>query len=158
LGSIQSVRNESGTDYVLHPEWVGGEFMFSYIDDLLRMGYDTAKYGWLLYERIGKIELFVEGERIHEFDLAQRLKDARCTNSFTHLPPGRREAAFRDWKIGAWNDRLELGLPVVPFEGEEQALAEEERLRRGKEPEERIRKSAKAKSLLGSSEEAQIEN
>lgn len=102
-----------------------------WIDRFLCMGYYTANYGMLLYERVGTIKITLEGNEFAGFNLGNRLNEVKFANSFGGiLPRKEREPAFKGWKSGAFNDRVELELPTVPFSGTEALLADKERRRR----------------------------
>jgi len=111
--SLEVRRKKDNTDYVISPRWLLDEIKY-YIRYLLRMDFYTAKYGGILYERIGKIRLFLDGELDEEIDFAKHIKEVRFTNSFGELPREGREEHFARWKRQALGRRIERGLTVLP--------------------------------------------
>jgi len=83
------------------------------IYSLLYMGYHTAEYGTLLYERIGKIRILLDGEVEQEWDIAEELKRLTFNNSFSNVSREQRPQVFEDWKKKAHDLRVKLGLPVL---------------------------------------------
>jgi hypothetical protein len=101
---------------VLRPAFVA-DFLKDHIQQLLQMNYDTAEYGGILYERIGKIRISVNGEQQDVFDMGEILSklsyhDHRLT--FGHIcDHGQRLPVFWEWKNEAYKKREERGLPVT---------------------------------------------
>ncbi|KAJ5577594.1 uncharacterized protein N7459_006558 [Penicillium hispanicum] len=102
-------------EYKTPPQWPS-TYLFFQIHALLSMGYHTALYGKILYERIGKIYLLVDGKPEREIDLADRLNKLRFTDrrdTFGHLPPEERLSTFAEWKKQTLARREQLGFPVI---------------------------------------------
>ncbi|KAJ5826043.1 hypothetical protein N7474_003181 [Penicillium riverlandense] len=118
--SWNSARDSSGKgikleQYTTRPEWLA-EFLLSEIRSLLRMGYHTALYGKILYERIGTIRILVDGDLKHEVDLAGELASLQFTSpqhTFGHLDSEVRLCSFREWKKQTLARRDQLGFPVI---------------------------------------------
>lgn len=83
------------------------------IECLLRMGYHTATYGGILYERIGSISIKANGGILKEFDLAQMLADLRFEDSFGDLSWDKRLEAWLKWKDQVQKKRELAGLKTV---------------------------------------------
>jgi hypothetical protein len=114
--SKQYIReNGSSGSRLLHgPEFILNVVLGN-IGILLKMSYHTASWGGLLYERIGKIKVLLDGELRKEWDLAKELSAVEFDNSFGYYPPEQRPEIFRKWKLKAYRTRIELGLPVIPL-------------------------------------------
>jgi hypothetical protein len=89
------------------------EFLWVYLQALLGMSYHTAQYGAFLFERLGKIRMILDGEILHEVDLAERLRDCHFRESFGDIPREDRQSYFEKWKSNAYAKRVELELPVL---------------------------------------------
>ena len=111
---LTRLRSESGIDYVLHPECVF-DLIASGIDFLLSMRYHHTIFGELLYERIGSIKLMLDGEVRFERDLSKELMSVQFKDAVGNVPPGPCPEPFKQWKRKAYNMRIQLGLPVLPF-------------------------------------------
>jgi hypothetical protein len=101
---------------VVRPEWLA-EFIMRDIYGLLAMGYHTAAYGGILYERIGVIRICVDGNLKAEMELGEILPTMRRedpSHTFGHIYPHElRLPAFYEWKKRALEKRREAGLPVI---------------------------------------------
>jgi hypothetical protein len=82
------------------------------INGLLSLGYHTALYGKLLYERIGNIRMLLDGEIKEEWVLAEELRKVTFNDSFGNVDRERRPQVFKDWKKKTYDLRVKLGLPV----------------------------------------------
>ena len=111
-----------GLSFGVRPGWLA-EFLRDEIQDLLRMSYHTARYGMIMYERIGTIRLCLDGVLKKEFDLGKRLADLRYDSAFDTFgnidPREDRIPYFWKWKKKALVKRREAGLPVVDPEDPE---------------------------------------
>jgi len=89
------------------------------------MDYHTAGYGMIIYERIGTIQICVNGVLNKEFDLGKMLADLRFgeqTDTFGNIwPREERLPYFWRWKKAALRKRREAGLPVIDPEDPELA-------------------------------------
>ncbi|KZV80200.1 hypothetical protein EXIGLDRAFT_733449 [Exidia glandulosa HHB12029] len=117
-------RNEGPLrNTVLPADWLA-DFLHNDLYGLLCMNYHTAAYGGILHERIGEIELLVDGARCKsslkntssQIDVAAFLKrlaytDPRETFGFIY-PHEKRLQRFWQWKKEAVESRQRLGLPV----------------------------------------------
>ncbi|KAE8407358.1 hypothetical protein BDV37DRAFT_240882 [Aspergillus pseudonomiae] len=103
------------SNHKARPEWFA-KYLLGYIYGLLGMGYHTAEYGKILYERIGTIKVLVNGEPNAEIDLAgplARLHFSHVRDTFGHVSTERRLSAFWDWKKETLARREQLGFRVV---------------------------------------------
>lgn len=78
------------------------------------MSYHHARYGGIVYERIGAIRIVVDGE-VTEVDLADQLAKLRFTDpgeTFGHLDRKVRLSTFWEWKKQTLASRRLLGFPV----------------------------------------------
>jgi len=116
----EDFREKHGPEFILNPDYVLG-YIRSDIDLLLKMCYHTAEFGGLLYERIGRTKVLMDGQLREEWDLAQELVDLQFSDSFGRFPRERREEIFNTWKQSAFQTRKDLDLPVIlPTEGGEE--------------------------------------
>lgn len=115
---LEDLRKKTGIDYVMHSDYIAN-FIRSEINSLLYMGYHTAQFGGILFERVGTVRLVLDGEVLDEWDLAKLLGTVCFHDSFENFPRERRPDIFKKWKASAYKTRVQLGLPVVPFEEEE---------------------------------------
>jgi len=97
--------------WMMHPEEVL-DFLQSYMDALLSMNYHTAAFGALFYERVGTIEIKLDGKMRREWNLAQMLADFPREGSYQSFQNGR-QAHFPTWKQQALDKRQSNGLPVI---------------------------------------------
>lgn len=107
--------NTSVIQTEMDPEWLV-DFVLEYLCSLLRMGYHTALYGKILYERVGVIRACVDGKLEGEYNLAERLAKLRFDrheDTFGYACPFERLDYFWEWKKQALIKRREAGLPVV---------------------------------------------
>jgi hypothetical protein len=105
LNMLDTLRRESGIDYLMHPERILN-FIRSDIDMLLRMCYHTAAFGGVLFERIGTIRLMMDGELCEEWNLAKLLASVRFSDSFGQVPREQRPEVFKRWKAKAYKTRI----------------------------------------------------
>jgi hypothetical protein len=100
----------------MRPGWLA-DFVSGFMSGLLGMGYHTARYGMIIYERIGAIEVCVDGVLKKEFDLSNRLAGLRFhteADTFGGVwPREERVPFFWRWKKDALRKRREAGLPVA---------------------------------------------
>lgn len=106
---------------IVHPKMLM-RLLKQFLGYLLGMSYHQARYGAILYERIGKIRMILDGEVLHEFDLAERLQGCRFNDSFGNVPRENRESTFKKWKVNTYKTRIELGLPVIPDDRTEEQV------------------------------------
>ena len=104
--------------FVMHPQRLLN-FIISYIEMILVMSYPTAEFGGILYERVGCIKVLMDGEVYKEWDLATALKEVQVQDSFGGAPREHRPVVSKNWKENAHKTRVELGLAIVPLEGEQ---------------------------------------
>lgn len=97
---------------IVHPKMLM-KLLRQFLGYLLGMSYHQAEYGAILYERIGKIRMILDGEVLQEFDLAERLRGCLFTDSFGNVSRANRDSTFKMWKANAYRTRIELGLPVI---------------------------------------------
>ncbi|MCJ1381184.1 hypothetical protein MMC17_004293 [Xylographa soralifera] len=100
----------------MRAEWLA-DFLHGFIPGLLRMGYHTAPYGMIMYERIGTLRLCVDGVLKQKYDLCKMLADLQyndASETFGNIwPRENRVPFFREWKKKALVKRREAGLPVI---------------------------------------------
>jgi hypothetical protein len=101
----------------ISPRWLAG-FLTRYIRSLLVMDYHTATHGKLLYERIGRIVVRVDGVDNCKFMLGKQLQALNHTDpseTFGDVTPReRRPEVFRAWKCEALRLRVRYGLDPSP--------------------------------------------
>ena len=85
-----------------------------FIYSLMGMGYHMARYGEILYERVGKIRFLLDGKLRSEESLGERLKKLQFNDSFGDHRREYREDVWRDWKRKAHAERIQRGLDVEP--------------------------------------------
>ncbi|PYH86692.1 hypothetical protein BO82DRAFT_349866 [Aspergillus uvarum CBS 121591] len=103
------------SSYKTRPEWLC-KYLKQEIGGLLHMSYYTARYGELLYEHIGTIRMLVDGQLVHEFDLAAELARLGFTDerdTMGHLRREERGSGFWEWKKETLSLRKEHGLSVI---------------------------------------------
>jgi hypothetical protein len=93
---------------ILRPDW-RAESLWCKISDLLYMGYHRAKYGAILYERIGRIVFRANGKVRQEFELGNILERLRFSDE------DRRRVKVRGLHVEVWREimlqeRAEKGL------------------------------------------------
>lgn len=112
--SLEWHRRNDGIDYV-----ISADMFLAFIDEMMETLLHMNPS--MLYERIGKIRLFLDGNLCKEIDLAKRLRDVRLLDENLRLPPHRRtKVKFdKEWKMEAQKTRIDMGLEVVPFGDEE---------------------------------------
>lgn len=82
------------------PEWLC-TYLEDWIAGLLGMSYHYSGYGSVLYERIGRIRMLVDGKFHCEIELTNRLARMQFSDPSSmmgHLPTNEREAGFASWK------------------------------------------------------------
>lgn len=113
-------RSSDNTDklvkYRTRPEWLA-KYLLAEIRGLLYMGYHTAEYGRILYERIGTLRIVVGGEDFGNADIAGTLAglsfhDSGCTFGDV-WPREERIPTFWRWKKETIARRQQLRFPVV---------------------------------------------
>ncbi|MCJ1295920.1 hypothetical protein MMC34_007485 [Xylographa carneopallida] len=113
---LRDVDNKTSPTSIIRAEWLA-KFLRSYLGHLLAMSYHTARYGMILYERIGIIRLCADGVLTHEYDLCTLLADIRHNDASTTFgdiwPRENRVPFFWAWKKKALRKRKEAGLPVI---------------------------------------------
>ena len=98
--------------FIIHPGQVCA-YLQELIEDLLSMeNSKTARYGRLLFERIGSIRMSVEGIVRAEFDLAASLAKLQPSGSSYWRQNGR-GTEFCQWRENAFNVRERAGLAVI---------------------------------------------
>ncbi|KAK7679628.1 hypothetical protein QCA50_017340 [Cerrena zonata] len=111
---------------VMRPEWLAN-FVIEYLHILTSMGYHTAKYGAILFERVGTIRVSVEGVLLHEIELGSVLDKLNWSNpghTFGHLNRDERLDAFAKWKRNTRKLRIKRNLPVVHHNHSDNTLEE----------------------------------
>lgn len=100
---------------LMRPDWLA-DFVNDYNHTLLQMSYHTAWYGMIMYERIGTIRYYVDGQLSTQHDLDVLLAKCRSNDSgdtFGNIANEERSAFFWKWKKKALKARKEAGLPVI---------------------------------------------
>ncbi|MCJ1418258.1 hypothetical protein MMC32_004605 [Xylographa parallela] len=99
------------------------ELLHRYISTALSMSDQTARWGMILYERIGTLRLGADGEVTKEYDLGKMLAAAQYNDAselFGDIKPREdRVLLFREWKRKTVVKRREAGLPVMDAEDSE---------------------------------------
>lgn len=98
--------------YATRPEWVAGTLARK-LSQLLSMTYHTAQHGQIMYERVGKIHLLVNGKVRWEFNLSKKLRELHFENpndTFGNLDTRDRIDFFQRWKEDTLQRRQDLGL------------------------------------------------
>ncbi|CZR63382.1 uncharacterized protein PAC_13279 [Phialocephala subalpina] len=88
---------------------------------LLRMSDHTGRFGKILYERIGKIEVRLDGELIADeeeayarsIDIAERFDNLKWHGEQRSSKYEWPEKEFERWKPATYKKRVEYGLPVI---------------------------------------------
>ena len=101
---------------IMRSEWLAAFLVNRVLKRLLSMHRDSAKYGAILYERIGDITVKVDGEILEEL----RIPDQFATLKFNRSILGKRndpdrEPTFDRWKEQTFHDREQAGMLVKPF-------------------------------------------
>ena len=84
---------------------------------LAAMSYHTFGYGKLLYERLGSIDIRVDGKSIDVIDLSWFPLRVDFGTESLH---GNRSREYASWVANTVGKRREMGLPVAPFTPEMQ--------------------------------------
>jgi hypothetical protein len=84
---------------ILRPDW-RAESLWCKISDLLYMDYHRAKYGAILYERIGRIVFRVNDRVRQEFELGNILERLRFSDK------DRRRVKVRGLHVEVWRDHV----------------------------------------------------
>ncbi|EGD87953.1 hypothetical protein H112_04427 [Trichophyton rubrum D6] len=100
---------------VIRPEWLVS-YLTMRLSFMLGMSYHTSQYSSVLFERIGKIEIRLDGANVRVIHIAEKLERLNFNHprdTFGHLPSEERIAAFQKWKKEVIQLRKDRGLPVV---------------------------------------------
>jgi hypothetical protein len=109
-------------DHSMRPEWLAKILDEGYgISSLLRLS--EPQYGMLIHERIGAIDMKVDGRLLKEFDIGSAFAALmKIDNSGTMhptvrnwlwgVPEDRRVTHFVEWWKNALRARIQRGLPV----------------------------------------------
>ncbi|KAK2812453.1 hypothetical protein FQN50_001454 [Emmonsiellopsis sp. PD_5] len=95
--------------YKTRPEWPA-RYLSNYIRVIL--GFGMLDRGKPLYERVGKIQILIQGELDHEIDLARRLVEMDPSVLNRNGRPSD-EDEFQEWRQKALEKRKERGLPTA---------------------------------------------
>lgn len=100
----------------MRSEWLAAFLVNRVLKRLVSMHRDSAKYGAILYERIGDITVKVDGEILEEL----RIPDQFATLKFNRSILGKRndpdrEPTFDRWKEQTIRDREQAGMLIKPF-------------------------------------------
>ena len=96
-------------------------FVLRELEHVLRMSYASAEWGVLIYERIGKIKVLLDGELRKEWDLAKELATVKFDDSFGNHAREKRPEVFRRWKLNAYRTRVKMDLPVLRLKDDKKA-------------------------------------
>jgi hypothetical protein len=120
-GSLQRLRKDNGVEYLMNPA-----FLATYIETHLwsLLECHTAEYGRMLYERIGTIKVYLDGELLKEWNIGNllaTLKLGRFIGTFEYPKPPQRnhKKLFRQWRKNAYNSRKQFGLPAMLLQEED---------------------------------------
>ncbi|KAE8168557.1 hypothetical protein BDV40DRAFT_251081 [Aspergillus tamarii] len=94
--------------FLMRPEWLAG-FIRRYIGYLLRMDGRVDLHGAMIFEYVGSIRIFVDGNLLEEYRLDHILKDLDFS---WHYDVARRDS-FARWKAKAYRVRQAAGLPII---------------------------------------------
>lgn len=84
------------------------------IGALLCMGYHTTGYGEMLHERFGTIEIRVNGEEYHKWDLSDVFARLPLSDDqWGTFSAVQRKASYRHWKTDTAEKRRKAGFKVV---------------------------------------------
>jgi hypothetical protein len=118
---LQCLRSGDGVEYLMNPS-----FLATYLEIHLRalLKSFTAEYGRLLYERIGTINVCLDGELRKEWNIGNLLATLRrehlvATFEYPKPLPKDHRKLFKNWRRNVYNSRKKLGLPTMPFELED---------------------------------------
>ncbi|KAI0884943.1 uncharacterized protein GGS22DRAFT_136164 [Annulohypoxylon maeteangense] len=79
---------------------------------VLNLGVSTIKYGRILYENVGDIEIRVDGRMKWHLDLPKMFSNLSFDHEISISHRLKREHMFANWKEMASEKRLEAGLPI----------------------------------------------
>lgn len=99
-------------EFATRPGWLAQDLVVNF-QSLISMGFSVAEYGRIIYERIGRIQILVNGEVLHEFDLSKQLADMSFeypNDTFANLTEHERIPFFQAWKRQTTQCRREWGL------------------------------------------------
>lgn len=99
-------------DKLMRPEWLA-RFAHVHVHRLLDMNHHTAAYRALLHERLGVLEIFIDGVPYKTADVGQilaRLSYSDPRHTFGHVAREDRIAAFWSWKEATIRKRQALDL------------------------------------------------
>jgi hypothetical protein len=115
-GDPKEEETEEHPEYVVPPTTFA-RFLSQHMSILL--GEWRAPYYWkkcqLLFERVGVMKMTIDGEAHHEWDMTELLQNARLEHR-GFRKAGDPVAAHKKWKMGTYNIRKQLGLPMLPDE------------------------------------------
>ncbi|KZV82596.1 hypothetical protein EXIGLDRAFT_729501 [Exidia glandulosa HHB12029] len=104
------------TPIVPRPRWIG-DMLAEYIATCLTMRYQAARYGALLYERLGTINFTANGKQVVRHDLGLTIAPLSFTDAsetFGHVDVRMdRISAFWIWKTAALQSRRAFGLSTA---------------------------------------------
>ena len=92
----------------MHPKYLS-DFIIGELGGLLYMGYHTARYGAVLYERMGRISVSVDGELEREMDLGEMFRAFPPEGPYQAFDKGR-QRSFPEWWEEARRIREGAGL------------------------------------------------
>lgn len=96
-GDEEQAENLRLQSKIMRPEWPA-DYLQCDLQGLLAAGYQRAKYGSILYERIGRIELMMDGKAEYDFPLGDMLSNLEFNDSFGDMPSESRRPHFQNWK------------------------------------------------------------
>ncbi|KZV87028.1 hypothetical protein EXIGLDRAFT_724171 [Exidia glandulosa HHB12029] len=111
------IPNEADvTPIVPRPRWIG-DMVAEYVATCLTMTYQAARYGVLLYERLGTITFTANGEQLVRHDVGLTIAPLSFTDAFEtfgHVDVRMdRISAFWIWKTAALQSRRAFGLSTA---------------------------------------------
>jgi hypothetical protein len=110
-------RRRDGIDYLMNPAFLA-KFLERHLRSLLQ-GH-IAEYGRLLYERIGTINVYLDGEILKEWNIGNLLATLKLdhfvqTFEYPKPQPADHRKLFENWRLSVHNSRKKFGLPTMPF-------------------------------------------
>lgn len=100
---------------VMRHEWLA-DFVTGYLDPLVAMNYHTEEYSAIVMERVGTIQINVNGVLLEGRDLARVLNGINWGDpgdTFGHVKRKEGLQAFSSGKRAAQRMRIGRGLPVI---------------------------------------------
>jgi hypothetical protein len=118
---LQNMRRHDGIDYLMNPAFLA-TFLENHLHSLLQ-GH-IAEYGRFLYERIGTINVYLDGELREEWNIGNLLATLKQdhfirTYEYPKPQPADHRKLFENWRRNVYNSRKKFGLPTMPFELED---------------------------------------